>query len=82
MASTHDRACGGGGGPVETLTIPELEAAPDATVSRRMWTERDVAVLKKYVRSKGTVAVGKALGRSLNSVRNKCSELGMRSIPT
>ena len=57
------------------IIIPELESAPEYHTRCHSWTERDVAILKKYWGKKADANVAKALNRSVGACRVKYLEL-------
>ena len=74
MASTYQDSQNCSIGDREDLIIPELEAS---TVRNNFWTERDVAVLRKYYGNAKTGDIAKYLGRTTNSVARKATSLNL-----
>jgi len=56
------------------ITIPELEDSPP---TRRMWTEREESVLRKYYGRTDTRKIADYLGRSTDAVHGKAQNLGL-----
>ncbi|MFA5313043.1 MAG: hypothetical protein WC375_07000 [Methanomassiliicoccales archaeon] len=54
-----------------SIVIPELENAPDYRSRNQPWTERDLAILLKYWGKKDSLAVAKALNRTVEACKVK-----------
>ncbi len=57
------------------IIIPELENAPPA--KSNLWTEREVAILRKYYGKKDTKAIARYLNRSVPAIQDKAFALGI-----
>lgn len=58
------------------IVIPELEAIPDIE-RRRLWTEWEEGVLRKYYSKKPAEAIAKALSRSTSAIHNHARMMGI-----
>jgi len=54
-----------------SIVIPELENAPSYHSRNKPWTERDVAILRKYWGIKDNKAVAKVLNRTVEACKVK-----------
>lgn len=63
-----------------TITIPELEELVQNYVPKhRDWTEREIAIVRKYYKKVPTEALEKALpGRSINTIRQTAQRYGIK----
>ncbi len=59
---------------LEEIVVPELEESPS---NYRMWTEWEIAVLRKYYGRSETRKIAKVLNRSKSAVQAKALELGL-----
>ncbi|HOK27558.1 MAG TPA: hypothetical protein PLI21_00860 [Methanomassiliicoccaceae archaeon] len=59
---------------LEEIVVPELE---ESTSNYRMWTEREIAILRKYYGKADTRRIAEVLNRSKNAVQSKAVELGL-----
>jgi len=65
---------------VSEIVIPELEKAAETYVSRRMWSERDIAVLTAYYHRVDSKELSIYLGRTKKAIDEKASDLGLHKI--
>lgn len=66
---------------IEDISIPELDELPDTEPPRRPWTEREVAILRKYYGRKPTDAIAKVLNRTEKAVKFKARDIGLSPYP-
>lgn len=59
---------------LEEITVPELE---ESQSEYRMWTEREIAILRKYYGKAKTGKIAEVLKRSKSAVQAKALELGL-----
>lgn len=55
--------------------VDELENLPDLKPRNREWSDRDIAILKRYYGKKDPEAIAHILGRSIHSLDQKVRSL-------
>lgn len=65
-----------------TIDVTELEALAKESTRNKAWTDEEIDILKRY-HGKGGITARKladVLGRTMNSVNYKITELGLRKL--